>query len=367
MAFHLSRLFGTRHAPLLGIDIGASGIRVIELTQSGKRVQVEHYASEMLPYGALRDDSIMQFDQVTDALRRALKKSGSRCRNAALALPSGSVISKTLSMPANLSEAELDAQIEIEASQSLPFALDEISLDYGVIGPSAMTPDANEILLVAARKDKINERLALAEAAGIKPLVMDIEAHAARAAMANLFARDAGLALIDKLNDRLTDRPTDRLTDRLTDSPAEAHTVALVQIGSEASSLTVLQGQRMLYEREHAFGSHKFEQELARASSPVQAIHDGFNEVVTQELGRALQLFFSSTAHDSITHIYLAGNSVHTPGLVALLVQRTATGVTLADPFSGMHIASAISESQLKIDAPSCLVACGLAMRSFAQ
>lgn len=355
MAFHFSRLFGARHAPLLGIDIGASGIRVIELAQSGKRVQVEHYASEALPHGALRDDSIIQFDQVTDALRRALKKSGSRCRNAALALPSGSVISKTLSMPANLSEAELDVQIEIEASQSLPFTLDEISLDYGVIGPSAVTPDTNEILLVAARKDKINERLALAEAAGIKPLVMDIEAHAARAAMANLVARDTGLALIDKRNDRLTD------------SPAEAHTVALVQIGSEASILTVLQGQRMLYEREHAFGSHKFEQELARTSSPLQAIYDNFNEVATQELGRALQLFFSSTAHDSITHIYLAGNSVHTPGLVALLVQRTATGVTLADPFSGMHIASAISESQLKTDAPSCLVACGLAMRSFAQ
>ena len=347
MTFHFSRLFGSRHAPLLGIDIGAGGIRVIELAQSGKRVQVEHYASEALPHGALRDDSIMQFDQVTDALRRALKRSGSRCRNAALALPSGSVISKTLNMPANLGEAELDLQIEVEASQSLPFALDEISLDYGVIGPSAMTPGANEILLVAARRDKINERLALAEAAGIKPLVMDIEAHAARAAMANLLARDAGLAVADRA--------------------AEAHAVALIQIGAEASSLTVLQGQQMLYEREHAFGSHKFEQELARASAPAQAIHDSFNEVVAQELARALQLFFSSTAHDSIAHIYLAGNSVHTPGLVGMLAQRTATGVTLADPFSGMQIASHVSEQQLKIDAPSCLVACGLAMRSFAR
>lgn len=347
LAFHFSRLFGSRHAPLLGIDIGASGIRVIELAQSGKRVQVEHYASEALPHGALRDDSILQFDQVSEALRRALKKSGSRCRNAALALPSGSVISKTLSMPANLSEAELDVQIEVEASQSLPFTLDEISLDYGVIGPSAMTPDANEILLVAARKDKINERLALAEAAGIKPLVMDIEAHAARAAMSNLLARDTGHGLTDK--------------------QAEAHAVALIQIGSEASSLTVLQGQRMVYEREHAFGSHKFEQELARASTPAQAVHDSFNEVATQELGRALQLFFSSTAHDSITHIYLAGNSVHTPGLLALLAQRTETSVSLADPFSGMHISTHINDLQLKIDAPSCLVACGLAMRSFAQ
>lgn len=347
MAFHFSRLFGSRHAPLLGIDIGASGIRVIELAQSGKRVQVEHYAAEALPHGALRDDSIMQFDQVTDALRRALKKSGSRCRSAALALPSGSVISKTLILPAYLSEAEIDLQIEVEASQSLPFALDEISLDYGLIGPSATTQGANEILLVAARKDKINERLALAEAAGIKPLVMDVEAHAARAAMANLLARDPSRTQHDR--------------------PAEGQIVALVQIGSEASSLTVLHGQRMLYEREHAFGSHKLEQELARASISEQTIHDGFNDTVTQELGRALQLFFSSTAHDSISHIYLAGNSVHTPGLLALLAQRVATGVTLADPFSGMQISSHISELQLKMDAPSCLVACGLAMRSFAQ
>lgn len=347
MAFHLTRLFGSRHAPLLGIDIVASGIRVIELAQSGKRVQVEHYAIEALPHGALRDDSILQFDQVADALRRALKKSGSRCRTAALALPSGSVISKTLSLPANLSEAEIDLQIEVEASQSLPFALDEISLDYGVIGPSATTPGANEISLVAARKDKINERLALAEAAGIKPVVMDIEAHAARAAMANVLMRDTGL-----LRD---------------DIALERQTVALLQIGSETSSLTVLQGQRMLYEREHAFGSHKFEQEFARASSPAQALHDSFIDVVAQELGRALQLFFSSTAHDSISHIYLAGNSVNTPGLMPVLAQRTATAVTLADPFSGMQIASHISAPQLKTDAPSCLVACGLAMRSFAE
>ena len=351
MAFHFNRLFGSRQAPLLGIDIAAGGIRVIELAQAGKRVRVEHYAIEALPNGALRDDSIVQFEQVADALRRALKKSGSRTRNAALALPSGSVISKTLLLPVHLTETEIDLQVEVEASQNLPFALDEISLDYGVLGPSANSPDSNEILLVAARKDKINERLALAEAAGIKPLVMDIDSHAARAAMVSLIARDASGAQADKQADA-QDLP---------------QAVALFQIGADASNLTVMQGQRMLYEREQAFGSHKLEQDLARASGSTQPLFDSFNDASAQELSRALQLFFSSTAHGSIAHIYLAGSSVHTPGLLEVLAQRLATVVTLADPFSTMQLAPHINAPQLKIDAPSCLVACGLAMRSFAQ
>lgn len=343
MAFHFSRLFGSRQTPLLGIDIAAGGIRVIELAQAGKRLRVERYAKEVLPHGALRDDSIVQFDQVSEALRRALKKSGSRTRTAALALPSGSVISKTLILPAHLSETEIDLQVEVEASENLPFALDEISLDYGVLGPAANTPDSNELLLVAARKDKINERLALAEAAGIKPLVMDIDSHAARAAMASLIARDAEAA------------------------KAGAKKIALFQIGTDTSNLTVMQGQNMLYEREQAFGSHKLEQDLARASGPAQQIADNFNDAAAQELSRALQLFFSSTGHGSIAHVYLAGSSVHTSGLLEVLAQRLSTSVTLADPFSGMQLAPHINEAQFLFDAPSCLVACGLAMRSFAQ
>lgn len=343
MAFHFNRLFGSRQASLLGIDITAGGIRVIELAQAGKRVRVEHYALEVLPNGALRDDSIMQFDQVADALRQALKKSGSRTRNAVLALPSGSVISKILILPAHLTETEIDMQVEVEASQNLPFALDEISLDYGVLGPSTNTPDSNEILLVAARKDKINERLALAEAAGIKPMVMDIDSHAARSAMASLIAHDASGAQM------------------------EAQAVALFQIGTDTSNLTVMQGRSMLFEREQAFGSHKLEQDLARASASPQPIFENFNEACAQELARALQLFFSSTAHGSIAHVYLAGSSVHTPGLVEVLAQRLSTVVSLADPFSNMQLAPHINAAQLKLDAPSCLVACGLAMRSFAQ
>lgn len=345
MAFHFSRLFGSRHAPLLGIDIAAGAIRVIELAQVGKSLRVEHYATEALPYGALREDSIAQFDQVADALRRALKKSGSRSRTAALALPSGSVISKTLLMPAGLSEAEIDRQVEVEASQSLPFALDEISLDYGVLGPSTSTPDSNEILLVAARKDKINERLALAEAAGIKPLVMDIESHAARTAMVNLMTRDAGRTEAGK--------------------ESGSRAVALFQIGSEVSNFTVLQDQAIVYEREQTFGSHKLEQDLTRAAGSPQAVWDAFNDAAAQELSRTLQLFVSSTSHGSVAHVYLAGSSVQTPGLLAVLAQRAAAGVSLADPFSGMQVSLHINASQLKKDAPSCLVACGLAMRSF--
>lgn len=339
MAFQLNKFLWSEAPPLLGIDIGAGGIRVIEFGRKGKSKSIEHYAYEPVPNGALRDGNLTQFDQIADALRRAIKKSGSRTQSAALALPSSSVISKTIILPDFLSEDELELQVEAEASQSLPFAREEISLDFSVIGASLSTPDSIELLLVAARKEKIDERLALAEAAGIKAVAMDIESHAARAALSEIISRER---------------------------ESTVHPVALFQIGFESSSFSVLLNDILLYEREQGFGIQKLEQDLARSNSNEKMmLVDGFNEMVAQELSRALQLFFTSTAHSSISHIYLAGASKHLGLLPALLQSRVGTSVSLAHPFSAMTISSVINQDAINADAAACLVAAGLAMRRF--
>jgi len=338
LAFQFSRLKlpGARPAPLLGVDISAGAIRLIALAKSGKQCQVAHYVCEPLPYGALRDGSIVQFEQVVDALRTALKKSGCRTRNVALAMPSAAVITKTISLPDSLSEDELERQVQAEASQSLPFSLDEISLDFGVLGPSSNKPGSVDLCLVAARKEKIDERLALAEAAGLKASVMDIDSHAARTALASIIAREC----VDA-----------------------TQAIALFQIGAESSSFSVLQQEVLLYEREASISSQKLEQDLARAGAAPQALLDAFHDQAAQEVARALQLFFNASAHQRIDHLYLAGSSAHVAGLPAILAQKIGFTVTLANPFSGMSVAPAIDEAMLQADASACLVAAGLAMR----
>ena len=340
MAFRFSKLFLSGPPPLIGVDIGAAGIRIIELSSAGKECRVEHHALEPLNAGVVRDGSIIDFDRLVDSLRRALKNSASRTRTAALALPSGSVITKVITLPAGLSEDELEMQVEAEASQSLPFAMDEISLDFGVINTGNPVADSVEVMLVAARKEKINERLALAEAAGIKPVVMDIESHAARAAMNRLILRDHSRAL---------------------------QPVGLFQIGTEVSNLSMLHGNVLVYEREQVFGSLKLTQDLVRFPESGKALFDAFNDAAAMELGRALQLFFTSTPHGGISHVYVAVSDLQLPGLADVVAKKLGLPVSLADPFSGMRCAAGVNEKFLAADAASSLVACGLAMRSEAR
>ncbi len=136
-------------------------------------------------------------------MRRLVKKSGSRTRNVALALPPSAVITKRIALPGGMSEQELEVQVESEASQYIPFSLDEVSLDFCVIGPAKNSPGDDEVLIAASRKEKVQDRQGLAEAAGLRPVIVDIESHAARLAAARLIqalpggSQDAVIALFE--------------------------------------------------------------------------------------------------------------------------------------------------------------------------
>ncbi len=174
---------------MLGLDISTSGVRLVELADAGKgELRLERYAFEPLPRGAVVDGNIENIDQVAEAVRRVWKKSGTRAKLVALGMPPASVITKKIILPAGLSEDQLEVQVESEASQYIPFALDEVSLDFDVIGPAANSPEDMEVMLAAARKEKVEDRVAIAEAAGLTADVMDIESYAARAALERVTA-----------------------------------------------------------------------------------------------------------------------------------------------------------------------------------
>ena len=359
---NLGTLFGKSSPPLAGLDIGTSGLRLVELADAGKGVlRLERYAFEALPRGAVVDGNIENFDQVAEAVRRIWKKSGTRARNVALGMPPAAVITKKIILPAGMPEDQLEVQVESEASQYIPFALDEVSLDFDVVGPAANSPDDMEVMLAAARREKVEDRVALAEAAGLTATVMDIESYAARAALER--ARHGGTALKSA-------KGTEPI-------------VALFQIGATTTHVSMLQNGDTVYEKEQPFGGNSLTQDIVRSYGMAYEEAESrkklgdlpenfqadlltpFLETAALEITRAIQFFFTSTPYTRIDQIWLAGGSVQLPGLVQLIAGRTRIPTALVAPFNGMLLAPGLREAQLRAEGAAYLVACGLALRRF--
>lgn len=360
MAFDIASLWGKRNAPLIGLDISASGVKLVEISMpTPDEYRLERCAIEALPRGAVVDGNIENIEQVAEAIRRVCKKSGTRAKLVALGLPPASVITKKIILPAGLSEEELEMQVETEANQYIPFALDEVSLDFDIIGPVANSPDDVEVLLAASRKEKVEDRVAVAEVAGLKATVMDIESYAARAA-------------IERVND-------------LSPQGGQNRIMALFQIGAQVTHVSVLLNGQVLYEREQPFGGNQLTQDIVRAYGLSQEeaeakkksgdlpddyqteLVDPFLENAALEVTRAIQFFFTSTPYSRIDQIYLAGGCAAMPGLVDIIAGRTEINTAVVSPFKGMQLSSNVREKQLRLDAPGYLVACGLALRRFGK
>ncbi|GAB2870577.1 pilus assembly protein PilM [Pseudoduganella ginsengisoli] len=358
MNLDLSTLFGRGNAPLVGVDISTSSVRLVELAQGGKEgLRLERYATEPLPRGAVIDGNIENLDQVVDALRRVWKKSGTRAKLVALGMPPASVITKKITLPAGMSEDQLEVQVESEASQYIPFALDEVSLDFDVIGPSPASEDDVEVLLAASRREKVEDRVAIAEASGLKAAVMDIESYAARAALDRVLAQVPG--------------------------GNAGQIVALFQIGAQVTHISVLLDGVAIYEREQPFGGNTLTQDIVRAyglsydeaeakkksgdlpDSYANDILAPFLESAALEVTRAIQFFYTSTPYTKVDQIYLAGGCALIPGLLDIVASRTKINSAVISPFKGMVLGPGVREQALRSEAPAYLVACGLALRRF--
>src|SRR3954447_8697898 len=183
----LGSLFSRQPASLLGLDISSSSVKLVELGRDREgNLVLERCAIEPLERGWVTDGNVEKFEEVAEAMRRVVKKSGTRTKNVAMALPPSAVITKKIILPGGLTEADLEAQVEAEANQYIPFSLDEVSLDFCVVGPSATSSGDVEVLIAASRKEKVQDRQGLAEAAGLKPVIIDVESYASRLAAGRL-------------------------------------------------------------------------------------------------------------------------------------------------------------------------------------
>jgi type IV pilus assembly protein PilM len=354
----LGWLSKAKSAPMIGLDVSSSSLKLVELGQNAAgHYLLERLASQPLEPGWVVGGQIERFDEVADAARRLVARSGTRTRRVAMAIPQAAVITRKITVPAGLREDEMELQVEGEVNQYVPFSMDEVSLDFCVIGPSPTAADELEVLVAASRKDRVQDRQALAEAAGLEPVVLDIESHASRLAISRWAA-----CLPRQGKDAV---------------------IALFEIGGDNTGLKVLANDELLYDRDQAFGGAQLTQLIARQyglsfdeaerrkidgtlpSTYLTDLHEPYADSVAQEIGRALQYFFTSTAHHKVDHVLLAGGAASLAGLADRVREVTGFDCMVVNPFDLMHLGNAVSPDRLVREAPAYLIACGLAMRRF--
>jgi len=347
-----------RTGPMIGIDITAMHVRLLELGGKPGNIRAASYASEALPPNAVADHQIINVEAVGQAIARALKKSGSRNKNAAIGVSGAAVISKTIDMPADMGEEEIEHQIMFEAPQHIPYPIENVSLDFEVIGAAPDNPDHNQVLLVACRRDNVEMRIAVLEAARLKPRLVDVEEYALRNACSLLFKQMP--------------------------SQGRDKTIAVFEIGTQQMRLNVLHNQRTAYSREVAFGCHELttelidQQDLGTADQLLARMRDGqikaetiapalasFCAQAAQQIQSTLQYYFSIEAlSDTIDQILLIGTCTQYPGFEQHVQPHLQWPTACADPMHSLDCSGNARRNHIEYDGPSLMVAAGLSMRS---
>jgi len=350
-------LFGKKSNILLGLDISSTSVKLLELSQANEKYRVESYAVEPLPPNAVVEKNISDLEGVGEAVKRVLGRSKSASKSAAVAVAGSAVITKTIEMDADLSDNDMENQITVEADQYIPYPLDEVAIDFEVQGLSERNPEQVEVLLAACRKENVEMREAALDLGGLKPAVVDIEAHAMKRAF-------------DLIKPQLGGNPEDLV-------------VAIIDIGATMTTLSVLADDKAIYTREQLFGGKQLTEEIQRRYSLSfeeaglakkqgglpddyeEEVLQPFKEAVLQQVTRSLQFFFSSSQYDDVDYIVLAGGTASIDGLAEMIESKLGTPTIIANPFVNMSLAPKVDADALANDTPALMIACGLAMRSF--
>ncbi|GAB4187112.1 MAG: pilus assembly protein PilM [Wenzhouxiangellaceae bacterium] len=338
----------------MGLDIGSGAVKLLQLSRSGGGFRVDHFAHEALPKGALADGNINDTEVVSETIRRAVQRAGTKAKHCVVAVSGSSVINRVINLPASLSDLELESRVELEAGQHIPYPLNEVNVDFEVLGPAPRNAELIEVLLVASRKENIDMRRSVVEDAGLSARVVDVEAFAVANAYEDFIA------------------PRENIP--------EDQTVALIDIGSNSTSLIVVQDRRLVYTREQPFGGRSLLDDIQRRYGDEMADYDfasadsappgfedeilqPFKQQIVQQISRALQFYASSSNYSAVSRIFLAGGCASIDGLGQMVDDELGISAEVADPIEGMRVAGTVSGNLLQRHAPGLMVVAGLALR----
>jgi len=354
----LSFSIGHKPRPLIGLDITTSSIKLVELSLAGGQYRVEAYAAEATPHSAINEKAIVDAEAIGEAVKRALKRAGARAKEVAVAISGDAAITKVIQMPRSLSPRDLEAQVELQADQYIPFPMEEVSYDFEVMGASEKDPEMNDVLLVATRTENVDQRQAAVNAAGLTAHVVDVEA----------FALENACRL---------------MTHQMPDGGAD-RTIAVVDFGASTTTFSVLKSLRVIYTRDFAFGGQQLTEEIMRTyglsmeeagrakkegglpSNYQPEVLDPFIDDMTQQVSRSLQFYLASgSGREQPEQILICGGCANIPGVADVIASRVGIAAEKGDPLGQMKLSSKAKAQGVRKDATALLTACGLALRSF--
>ncbi len=346
-----------KQTSLIGVDIGSSSVRVVELEKHKDQYKIHSYGSQALPEDVFEGKHIKDIEKLSFAIQEAVDNANTKTTSVAVAVPDSSVITKIIQLDRDLSDSEREELVIIEADKHIPYPIDEVSLDYEIIGPNAKNDSRDDILVVATRGEIVNSLIELMKASGLQAKVVDVESYVVERA-ASLFAQEM---------------PNEGSNSR----------IAIFDIGEIYTKLTVLDDRKAVFSREETFGFRQLAEEISRRydiptdkvtklrkrgqlpdDARVEVI-EPFKETISMQGKRALHFYYSAVEEHSVDQILLFGGVGSLPDVQLTIERLLEIPTKLINPIAKMSLGSGVDVKALNNESSSLLIASGLALRKF--
>lgn len=347
-------MFFGKKKELVGIDIGSSSVKIVQLREHKGVYHLQALGMGSLPPEAIVDNAIMDSAAVVDAVRSLVQSHKIKTKNVATSISGHSVIIRKIQLPI-MTEEELENSIQFEAEQYIPFEINEVNLDFQILGTDDKDPSLMNVILVAAKKDFVNDHIAVFKECGLNPLVMDIDCFAVQ----NTYEMNYGVG--------------------------EEEVIALINMGAEAMNVNVMKHGISVFTRDIQVGGNMFNEEIQKqmglssedaervkmgedlpgvnAGEVTDLVHSA-TESLAQEIQRSLDFFSATSADEKIQQLYVTGGVSRLPEVRTALESRMGIPVEVLDPFRQIMInEKQFDLGQLQSAGPIYSVAVGLAMR----
>ncbi len=345
----------TPRRQLVGLDIGSSAIKLVQLKKSKGRYFLQKFGVKPLESEVIVDGTVMDEGRVVSAIRELFRETNVKNKQVAISISGHAVIVKKISLPP-MPDDELEEQVKLAAEQYIPFDINEVNIDFHVLPPETAGDAQGEmsVILVAAKKDKINELTELVKGAGLLPMIMDVDAFA----IENMHAINYPMA--------------------------QDETTALVNLGASVMNVNIIRGGVSLFTRDIPLGGNRYTEAIQRETGlsyeeaedkkkgdgdakagALGSVIDGVNGEVASEIARTVDYFKSSGTQTDLDRVLVCGGVAKMSGLVHQLGDRMQIPVEVANPFGEIDVSgSGIDQDLLEELAPVAAVSVGLALRA---
>ena len=344
-------IFGAKGS--IGLDIGSSFIKAVKLKESKGSYELELCHLYALPPELIVDGSIIDSLRLVDAIKEMIKTAGIKDKHATISISGhSSVIIKRISLP-EMSEEELSESIKFEAEQYVPFDIEDVNLDFQIIGPKD-EPGQMDVILVAVKKDIINEYIQVVKEAGLNPIIVDIDSFA----LENMYGINYEIE--------------------------PGRNVALLNIGASTINMSILKGGISVFTRDSSLGSNLHTEALQRefnityelaeklkrgeaveniSPEDAGAVIESASEEILSEISRSFDYYRSTTVHEDISEVVLSGGCSLIRNFASMIAERSGIETRIAEPFKNIRIPKKFDSAYIEDIAPMMAVAVGLALR----